>query len=168
MRGNFEPVAWKRLICNNPSPPKCIFIGWLVVLRRLATRDRLLKIGIACDPVCCLWEQEHEDIDHLFFDCSWSAAIWNRVLAWVGLDRHACRWDDELDFVVSFAAGNLAEHQVYRLALFTTVYFVWRARNQKKFQTRIPDSAILFKEIQLVVFSRCFMLKKLRKTSHEL
>ncbi|XP_056688244.1 uncharacterized protein [Spinacia oleracea] len=84
-----------------------------------------------CDTLCCLCKQEQEDIDHLFFLCSWSTALWSRVLHWIGCDKQAGSWTSEIDFVSAHVAGNVAKHQIYRMALFTSVYFVWRERNQR-------------------------------------
>ncbi|XP_056695668.1 uncharacterized protein [Spinacia oleracea] len=168
LRGNFEKVPWKKLICNNPCPPKCLFIGWLAVLRRLTTCDRLVKIGIQCDTLCCLCSKEQEDIEHLFFSCSWSSELWTKVLSWIGCIKQSESWSSEIDFVTAHATGNLAKHQIYRMVLFTSVYFVWRERNQRHFQGVTGDLNQVFREIQLVVYSTCFLYKKLRNVGQEL
>jgi len=32
LRGDFAKVGWRKLICNNPAPPKCLFVTWLFML----------------------------------------------------------------------------------------------------------------------------------------
>lgn len=29
LRGNFQKVSWRKMLCNNYAPPKCTFITWL-------------------------------------------------------------------------------------------------------------------------------------------
>lgn len=66
MRGSFDKVPWRRMICNNHASPKCLFIVWLELLGRLSTCENLLKIGIQCDLQCCLCESGVDSLQHLF------------------------------------------------------------------------------------------------------
>lgn len=43
LRGKHYKVLWKKLICNNQGSPKWKFILYLVVHKRLYTKDRLSK-----------------------------------------------------------------------------------------------------------------------------
>lgn len=84
LKGEHEKVAWKRLICNNKASPKSVFILWLAIQNRLATKDRLLSWNIPVDGTCCLCQQELETTSHIFFDCSFSKEIWETVLKRIG------------------------------------------------------------------------------------
>lgn len=53
---------------------------WLTLKRRIHTKDLLLHKNIAVEPVCVLCKDRNEDIDHLFFSCSYVTSIWRAVL----------------------------------------------------------------------------------------
>ena len=44
LRGEFAKVGWRKMICNNAAPPKCLFVTWLIIHARLPT----------CDVIGCL------------------------------------------------------------------------------------------------------------------
>lgn len=75
LTGDAAKVPWRKIICNYPAPPKCIFVGWLAVLDRLATCDRIRRFGVVCDLMCVLCTVADENRNHLFFECSFSAEI---------------------------------------------------------------------------------------------
>lgn len=58
LRGGFAKVGWRKMICNNSAPPKCLFATWLIIHARLLTCDRMLKVGIQCDQVCIMCTKE--------------------------------------------------------------------------------------------------------------
>lgn len=37
---------WRKIICNNTASPSSLFICWLALSDRLATKDRMLKWGL--------------------------------------------------------------------------------------------------------------------------
>lgn len=61
---------------------------WLVVQQKLLTKERLCKLGIACDNTTCgLCEDDaFEAIQHLFGDCSWSKPVWEEISNWSSLN----------------------------------------------------------------------------------
>jgi len=60
LRGEFAKDGWRKMICNIPTPPKCLFVTWLIIHARLPTCDRMLKVGIQCDKVCIVCIKENE------------------------------------------------------------------------------------------------------------
>lgn len=76
LRGEFQKVSWRRMMCNNYSCPKWIFVLQLVAHDRLYTKDRLSKWGIVQDLICPLCDSEDESIEHLFFRCAYSTELW--------------------------------------------------------------------------------------------
>ncbi|XP_060183140.1 uncharacterized protein LOC132613105 [Lycium barbarum] len=136
LRGVFQKVTWRKLVCNNLGCPKWIFILTLVANERIHTRDRLEKWGITNDTECPLCENAVESIDHLFFSCRFSQAIWRRLLKWQRINRQPMQWSDELNWAVTNASGNSIAAQIFRIVLAGTVYFVWQERNQRIFQAK--------------------------------
>jgi hypothetical protein len=59
-------------------PPKIQFFLWLVFYRKLLTRDNLSKRQHVDDPTC-VFCNEIESCDHLFYDCAIVVAAWNEI-----------------------------------------------------------------------------------------
>lgn len=87
LQGIYPEVYWKRLICNNRVTPKSLFILWMALHRRLATKDNLIRWGINCCAFRPLCMSVDESIDHLFFQCSSSSDVWCRVMKWIAIQR---------------------------------------------------------------------------------
>jgi hypothetical protein len=41
--GEFAKVGWRKMICNNPTHPKCLFVTWLIIHARLPVVIGCLK-----------------------------------------------------------------------------------------------------------------------------
>lgn len=95
LRGDFPEVEWRKLLCNNQSSPKWIFILYIALQGRLYTRDKLIKWGILTSPFCSLCEGGAEDHEHLFFKCNYSTATWRKLLYWIGINRDAQGWTEK-------------------------------------------------------------------------
>lgn len=154
LRGIAAKVPWKKLTCNNLTPPKCIFICWLAILERLATCDNLLKVGVICDQMCSLCEKEHESISHLF--------LWRKILSWFGVQRDPKCWKDEIQIVTRHFNSNSKMHEIYKMLLSVTVYFVWRERNYRRLQYQKQDINAIIHQIKLLAYTRCLQQRKLK------
>ncbi|XP_056697460.1 uncharacterized protein [Spinacia oleracea] len=148
IKGVDSRVPWRKILCNTPAPPKCIFICWLAILGRLATCDRLAKFGVQCSDLCGLCGSVGETLNHLFFDCSVSAAVWGKILVWLGYSRKPENWQQETQRVNSEFNKNNATHQLYRLALVISVYHLWKERNNRVFRKNLQTVEGLVRKIQ--------------------
>lgn len=57
-RGDFHKAPWRRLVCNNAGLPKCIFILFLALHRRLQTKKRIAYWANIEDMECVPCERE--------------------------------------------------------------------------------------------------------------
>jgi len=159
VQGVFPKLRWK-LVCNTPSAPKWLFIMMLVAHGRLYTKDKMIHWGISVNPVCPLCESENESISHLFFQCSVSASVWNKLLQWLGQRRQAKAWEEELTLAVNHHNGNSVATTIYRMALTGCIYYMWQERNQIVFQGKRRKISDLVKRIiQDVYFRGCLKVK---------
>ncbi|XP_075095270.1 uncharacterized protein LOC142173556 [Nicotiana tabacum] len=124
LRDTFQKVAWRKLVCNNQSLPKWIFILRLAALERLYTKDRLFKWGVTQDQFCLLCGQDHESLAHLFFTCETTAQLWKKLLNWIGVTRNLMVWEDELQWGMQHASRSSSRVEVYRMLLAVAVYHV--------------------------------------------
>lgn len=60
------------------------FICWLVLHRRLLTKDRLHRQGISQNNRCIMCGANMETVKHLFFECAFSMNCLQGILKWTG------------------------------------------------------------------------------------
>lgn len=88
---------WSKTIWFKEQILRNSFISWLVMLRRLPTRDRLRRWGMNVPELCVLCNYGVETHHHLFFECDYSTAVWmffaSRIWPNPPLDVHsAAAW----------------------------------------------------------------------------
>ncbi|XP_019252833.1 PREDICTED: uncharacterized protein LOC109231641 [Nicotiana attenuata] len=132
-RGQYTKVTWRRIIWNNASLPKWIFVGFLAAHRRLQTRDRLKAWGCVEEETCPLCKAEAENIDHLFFMCPFSMKIWVTMLRWMKINRPVMDWNHELTWAEQHCGGK-AKAEIYRMTLTGSIYYIWQERNSRIFK----------------------------------
>jgi hypothetical protein len=71
-------AVWK--IC---VPPKIHLFLWVLSHNRLATVDNLNRKGMT-KPVQCVFCEENESINHLFFECVVAREVWKYVSEYLG------------------------------------------------------------------------------------
>ena len=70
--GEKEYKKWSKAIWASPVLPRHSSTAWFLINRKLPVKSRLAKfMGQSFDMSCGLSGTEQEDIDHLFFRCTW-------------------------------------------------------------------------------------------------
>ncbi|XP_056690394.1 uncharacterized protein [Spinacia oleracea] len=159
LRGNFQKVSWRKMLCNNYAPPKCTFITWLAIMGRLATCENLLKVGVHCDQVCSQCNKENETFEHLFFLCDFSYEVWSAILRWMGFRRNVEAWSVELQLLKQHN-NNSVSHNVYRMAISMTVYLLWKERNARRFSQLLHTPNMIVRHALMLIYTRCYSVKK--------
>ena len=81
LRTKGNEVNWWNLIWFSLNIPRHSFIGWLAILNKLPTKERMLKWGFNVDGNCVFCRNAIETRNHIFFDYSFSKKIWRNVMA---------------------------------------------------------------------------------------
>lgn len=136
--------------------------------RRLATKDRLAQWGLVDSLTCPLCQEEDEDIDHLFFQCSYAAGVWSKILAWQGITRTSMKWQDEVHWAIRYMKGRGSRAQVYRMTLAGTIYYLWLERNCRIFQHKHESMELIIRQIAQAVHCRGSHQAKLASRLQEL
>lgn len=64
---SFGPrVDWVKVVWFKHYVPKWSIIQWMIILRRLSTKDRIHQWGIVFDAICCLCDIRIESHEHSF------------------------------------------------------------------------------------------------------
>lgn len=122
-------------MCQNVAPPKCVFIMWLLMHGRLATCSYLQKIGVQVDHVYCLCGKAKETIDHLYFSCELTSAVWTKVMQWCGIRGQALEWEREQVVLLRHCTtNNIGKQTLYRCVTTIMVYNLWKEMNNRRMQ----------------------------------
>lgn len=155
LRGNSSRVEWCDLIIRNYARPKAVFILWLAMHGRLATKDRLAFFGIHTDSNCSFCDGT-ESIKHLFFQCPITYRIFQGGLTWLRLSHpHITNWQHMITWFRRMSKGNGGKATVFRVFLAETFYHIWQARNEKIFQNRELDTHATIRAIEYTTTLRC-------------
>ncbi|XP_010674814.1 uncharacterized protein LOC104890895 [Beta vulgaris subsp. vulgaris] len=155
MLGDHEHVHWKRVACNNKASPKALFVTWLILHGRLATKDRLFTWGITNDDHCPLCNEASESISHLFFECPFSRASWNACQQQLKEVVTVRALTEEINVVALKSKRSGAKAQLYCMMFAETMYQIWLQRNAKIFGGLMLDTVANFRQICFRVASRC-------------
>ncbi|XP_060212026.1 uncharacterized protein LOC132639602 [Lycium barbarum] len=100
---------------------------------RLATVDRLLKFGIQVPPSCVFCDSADETLDHLLFNCTITRALWTRLLNWLGIQRTIGTWQEEVNWVCTWAKRRTEKGAIISVIFAMLVATIWRERNLLRF-----------------------------------
>ncbi|KAL4291690.1 hypothetical protein GQ457_14G009900 [Hibiscus cannabinus] len=127
-----DRVVWHKLVWFAQHVPKHAIISWLAFLNRLATRDRLMRMGVVNEN-CCIFCAAEESRNHLFFECVFAREVWRGVLTMCLLNRDVLDWDAEIEWAIGFMKGNSLLTFILKLSLSASIYLIWEERNRRCF-----------------------------------
>lgn len=94
IRVDYEKCDWAKGVWFSMSTPKFAFITWLAMRDRLSTMDRVSLWNQGVDTMCVLCKMATECRNHLFFECVYSAQIWDYLLLGIMGSSHSTVWSD--------------------------------------------------------------------------
>ncbi|XP_020254055.1 uncharacterized protein LOC109831127 [Asparagus officinalis] len=141
--------------------PKHSFILWLASISRLLTQDRLCRMRMLNSNQCvlCADINQRETCKHLFFECQYSSAFWNKAMDWVGFNWKTCSWHHLLTLFSMSLRGTGFKAKLKRMVLSASVYILWQERNLRIFQGRARDSDTLFRALKFSLYSKLLNVK---------
>lgn len=129
-----SPIAnWHKHVWYTQCVPKHAFILWLAIKNRLMTQDRILKWNLLLVEKCTFCKLECDSRDHLFFECTFTTAIWDKLKVLVELDGCNSCWSDILQDVISRKPNGTIISILQRLVIAAAVYCIWKERNARIF-----------------------------------
>ncbi|XP_074266977.1 uncharacterized protein LOC141590272 [Silene latifolia] len=121
-------VQWHSLIWTKYTSPKHGFIAWIYFHKAFKTNFKMHKFGIGDDDTCTICGMDSETESHLFFECEYSsriiALIGNQIREIKPANNHT-EWRKRL-------SGSGIRREVINALLNTSIYAIWRQRNQCK------------------------------------
>lgn len=134
------PTRWVKEV-----PIKVNVCIWKVLLDKLPTRVNLNIRGLNVESTRCdICDNGDETISHVVFSCQIAVDIWSQIARW---------WD--LDIPIVHSVGELFEwldnlvlssscKKAFTVVIITTIWSIWRFRNDWIFGDKKPKKAFLF------------------------
>lgn len=129
-------VTWDKIVWERMTLPKHRFIMWLAMLGKLRTKDVLWRIGVVNDQQCLLCNAQTEQIQHLFFECTYSKACLTGIKEWLGWKSNA-QCLEKLTKQISKIKQRSVKKKIFAVVLSSTVYNIWRVRNDVLWNAKV-------------------------------
>jgi len=149
-------LSWPSSVWNSYVTPKHAFTLWLAARKRLPTKDRLTFLQVEESCVLCFGHKE--SVDHLFFQCSFSAMVWRCIRDWLGISREMSTIFSALKWIKKEVKGSGSKTKAKKVALACTVYHIWNARNRKIFEGQTQEVVSTVFKIKLQIYRTVFAL----------
>jgi hypothetical protein len=139
-------------IWRSPAPSKVIAFSWKLLRNRIPTKDNLAVRGVLGDGGgldCVFCAGSVEEANHLFMFCSFAHGVWVRIFRWLGMVFVMPQ--NLFTFFDSFvgAAINKLAAKGFALIWHTTIWLIWRSRNEVLFSNGARDLVKVVDEIKL-------------------
>ncbi|XP_012847446.1 PREDICTED: uncharacterized protein LOC105967395 [Erythranthe guttata] len=135
--------------------PKHSFVLWMAAPDRLQTMEHLSYRNIV--KTCVMCGAVNEDREHLFFRCSLSHEVWDRIRVRLGISQRPTTIRAALKWLTKDVKGKSYRSKTRRCALASVVYHIWEARNKWRFGKTETTTTALVRKIQTHVYSAMFM-----------
>ena len=119
-------VDWWKLVWFQQHVPRWAVIQWLCFHQKLSTKDRLLSWNVVNEASCVLCDGAVESHKHLFFECSYSRAVWREILRYNMIYRDPLSLEGEVQWSLTYRRGKTFSTKVYKLSLAVVIYHIWR------------------------------------------
>ncbi|XP_057809152.1 uncharacterized protein LOC131023626 [Salvia miltiorrhiza] len=133
IRPCFPTVDWGKWIWAPFIPMRRSIVTWRVILGRLATASSLRRSGLVGPGWCPLCRNANEDIDHLFWDCTFARQIWRSLFGWFRVDSPLIH---DIGSLLLWAMKVQTSKQVvnlWRMGVMSTIWSIWNIRNRVVF-----------------------------------
>ena len=142
-------LAWCKLVL-----PRAQFLAWLVSLRKIHTRDRLVHIGVlgAAENICPLCMEEKETDGHLLIHCRVTYPLW--LLALRVWNISMVLPNDPACLMVSWLKAPIRGkfmRNAWKTFYFATISTIWSTRNNIIFEGGTWDATSVTRSIKTQV-----------------
>ncbi|KAL2921104.1 LINE-1 retrotransposable element ORF2 protein [Bienertia sinuspersici] len=136
LRGDSSLVNWDKWVWGRYNIPRTSFISWLIMWKRIQTKDRLKRIGLTDDDKCCLCGLNAETPDHIFFDCYYAQKCFSRLRGDLKMDRNVNSLDDLNRWLQKPIRGR-EKAKVIWSCYANILYHIWLQRNEAWLTKRV-------------------------------
>ncbi|KAF5761432.1 putative reverse transcriptase zinc-binding domain-containing protein [Helianthus annuus] len=134
-------------------PNKCNIFMWRAYLDRLPTKMALARRNIFIDNLFCDWcESSEESIEHVLTGCVISSGVWSAISAWCNIPRSFVFHVKDLVDIHELSGAVGIKKVVLHGVIIIACWRLWRARNDKVFDNKVPKVEDLVADIKSLGF----------------
>lgn len=151
LRPRAEIKDWSTVVWLKQRVPKHAFNFFVANLNRLPVNERLFQWGLMDNGMCTLCSSNDETRDHLFLNCNFAVEIWDRVKHRLGnMHQRLTIWQDLIQWLLA-TRGSTRRKILHKIVCQTTIYLVWKERNDRKHGRPPSTSQAIFTKIDRVI-----------------
>ncbi|KAL9346338.1 hypothetical protein Peur_061191 [Populus x canadensis] len=111
------------------------------------------------------YQEEALDHNHLFFECSYTKAIWWDVCDRCDIPRMTKGWDEWIRWATISWHGKSFVNFSRKLSFAATVYHVWQERNARIFAGMSRTSNLVFNQIECIIRDKLDLMRNVVPTN---
>lgn len=92
-------------------------------------------------------------LDHMLFGCVFATKVWNRLADWRGITP-TC-WSRTKEVMINQCKSKTHIQKMYILLCTVAAYYIWKERNERRFQETRKEVRDVIKECQFVLATCC-------------
>lgn len=166
LRERFIECHWEKAVWFKFATPKYSFLLWTAIKERLTTRDRMLSWNRNIDPSCVFCQEPMETRGHIFFECSFSAQIWEALMGGVLGDQYTVVWDDLMRMALDTTQGKIKLF-VIRYVFQSAIHSIWRERNRRRHGESPSPAELLIRMLDKNIRNRFTVIREKGKGDYE-
>lgn len=147
IRERHLPCSWYQAVWFRYATPKYSFILWTALHDRLPTGDRMRYWNGNIDTSCMLCNEPMETREHLFFECSYSTQVWEKLMRGVLRKEFTVSWDNLIRMCTEAGLGKVHKF-IIKYAMQSIVYSLWREMNRRRHGEVAQPLELLIKMIE--------------------
>ncbi|GJU46844.1 putative reverse transcriptase domain-containing protein [Tanacetum coccineum] len=126
------------MVWFNSCIPRHAFNLWLIVKRKLNTQDmiRAWDVSDSLGTSYALCEMMPDSHKHLFFDCTFSQAVWSHMVRLTGFNLASHDIYSLISSLQPDVKRRTTKSVIVRLVIAASAYFVWQERNWRLFKSK--------------------------------
>ncbi|CAN1153049.1 LINE-1 retrotransposable element ORF2 protein [Linum perenne] len=125
IRPTAPKVKWYEAVWKDLSIPRRSFITWLIVIDRVATKDKIKRWSPNIAAECELCGNAEESREHLFAECGYVNLIFSTLLP----EMNGKNWGEVIDYAAAWTVGAKVKKLIWRSILA----LIWEERCRRVF-----------------------------------
>ncbi|XP_069144518.1 uncharacterized protein [Solanum lycopersicum] len=107
------------------------------------------------DRECVLCKRAEESMEHLFIQCHYAEAIWERLLRWINAYSNMPKsWTEFIQWCTQNGKEKTGRAQIFKWILAEGTYGLWNERNKRIFEEKSKMIDEVVKEIAYMTIAR--------------
>jgi hypothetical protein len=142
-------------IWRSAAPLKAIVFSWQALIGKIPTRSNLLRRGVGLGggaTGCCFCGAASETPVHLLLHCGFAAAVWYRVLSWLGFNLV-----NPPNLFISFASflgiTSLKKRKKGLAVIWhALIWVIWKVHNDRIFNAKLRSVEEVVESVQVTAW----------------